>query len=295
MLVTLIRTTRPAFLLLPLAIVAMVSALAWHSDVPWSGLQFALLALGAVAANAAVNVLNEVHDARTGLDERTQRTPFSGGSGALQDRPEYWAAARLFGLALVGLVMAIGLYFVWLRGWSLLPIGLLGLLVIVAYTPKITGSPWLCLIAPGLGFGPLMVVGGYFALTGSYSWPVLACSLVPFFLVNNLLLLNQFPDVEADRSVGRNNLIMAQGHRAALLVFNLFQLGALLTLLGLVVLGHLPSLALLGLLGFVPALLLYKGLQQFQPSVPLDQRLLALNVQTNLLVPFTLALGLALA
>ncbi len=295
MLVTLIGTTRPAFLLLPLAIVAMVSALAWYNGVSWSGLQVGMLALGAVAANAAVNVLNEVHDARTGLDERTQRTPFSGGSGSLQKQPQHLAAAHVFGLALVVLVMAVGLFFIQLRGWSLLPIGLLGLVVVMAYTPAITRSPWLCLIAPGLGFGPLMVLGGYFALTGSYSWLVLACSLVPFFLVNNLLLLNQFPDLEADRSVGRNNLIMARGPETALLVFNLFQLAALLTLLGLVVLGYLPGMALLGLAGFIPALLLYRGLQRVKPSDPLNQRLLALNVQTNLLVPFTLALGLALA
>lgn len=31
----------------------------------------------------------------------------------------------------------------------------------------------------------------------------------PPFLVNNLLLINQFPDVDADRSIGRDNFPVA--------------------------------------------------------------------------------------
>lgn len=174
MLFTLVQTTRPSFLLLPFSIVFLAGALAWQSGAESSLLLFGLILLSAVAAHASVNILNEVDDARSGLDELTQRTPFSGGSAALQTNPAAINAAEKLGFALLALVVAVGIYFIYLKGWLLLPLGILGVLVIVAYIPKITRMPWLCLIAPGLGFGPLMLFGSYYVLTGNFSWVALA-------------------------------------------------------------------------------------------------------------------------
>jgi 1,4-dihydroxy-2-naphthoate octaprenyltransferase len=92
-----------------------------------------------------------------------------------------------------------------------------------------------------------MVVGTDFVLTGEYSWTVFVVSLVPFFLVNNLLLLNQFPDVEADNSVGRKNLPIIIGRRASSLVYGLFLLFAYLSILLGVYFGYLPRTCLMGL------------------------------------------------
>lgn len=294
MLATLVKTTRPPFLLLPLVVIALAGALAWHHTDNWSHLLFGLVLLGALAAHASVNVLNEVHDARSGLDKLTKRTPFSGGSGALQKNPAAIPLAQILGMGLLGLVILIGFYLIYQTGWGLLPIGLVGVGVVLAYTPKITRSPWLCLIAPGLGFGPLMVLGSYFVLTGEYSWLAFGISLIPFFLVNNLLLLNQFPDLEADRKVGRNNILIATGPKQGLFIFRWFLLGAFLTLLVLVALGYLPVFALLGLGSLVFALPLYWGLVRFRGEGELDNRLLAQNVLVNLTMPFFIAVGLML-
>ena len=79
----------------------------------------------------------------------------------------------------------------------------------------------------------------------------LGASLVPFFLVNNLLLLNQFPDVAADRQAGRRHLLVQhgpQGRPAA--TFAAMGGAAYASLvLGVVATGVLPAGALLGLLG----------------------------------------------
>jgi len=69
----------------------------------------------------------------------------------------------------------------------------------------------------------------------------------PFFLVNNLLLLNQFPDVAADRAGGRQHFVIAHGLRAGAAVYAVFHAGAFLSLAASVALGWLPPLALLGL------------------------------------------------
>lgn len=294
MLQTLVKTTRPSFLLLPFSIVFLAGALAWQSGADGSLLVFGLILLGALAAHASVNVLNEVDDARSGLDELTKRTPFSGGSGALQANPAAINAAEKLGFALLGLVVAIGLYFVYLKGWLLIPLGLLGILVIVAYTPKFTRLPWLCLIAPGLGFGPLMLFGSYYVLTGEYSWVVLAVSLIPFFLVSNLLLLNQFPDLDADTQIGRNHLIIAYQVSTGLAIFRWFLLSAFLVLLLLVAFNFLPAKALLGLLSLVFALPLYWQVLKAKTAGEVTNKLLGLNVIVNLSLPFLIAVGLLL-
>lgn len=294
MLLTLVKTTRPAFLLLPFSIVALAGALAWHTGTDWSPLLFSLVLLGAISAHASVNVLNEVHDARSGLDDLTCRTPFSGGSGALQHNPQAIEYAQMLGLALLGVVMGLGLYFITLRSWELLPLGLVGIAVVLAYTPKITRSPLLCLIAHGIGFGPLMLVGSYFVLTGEYSWLALAVSVIPLFLVSNLLLLNQYPDLEADRQIGRRHLIIATSPHKGLQVLRWFLIGSFLTLGILVSLQYLPRLALLGLASLVFALPLYVGLLKSAAKGTVNNQLPALNVLVNLSMPFLIAVGLVL-
>lgn len=292
MLLTLIRTTRPAFLLLTVAVVALAAALATQHSQPLPLELVALVLFGALTAHAGVNVLNEVHDARSGLDSLTQRTPFSGGSGALQEHPAAINAAALMGKVLLILVTAIGCFFIYLRGLQLLPLGLAGLLLVISYTPIITHRPWLCLIAPGLGFGPLMVMGSYFVLTGEYTASVFWVSLIPFFLVNNLLLLNQFPDAAADIEVGRRNLLTAYGPRVASITFRIF-LGLTYVLLALfLVVEVLPPPAALGFISLVVALPLYRA--SVTLDKPLPTRLLALNVVLTISLPLLISLGLLL-
>ncbi|WFE68452.1 prenyltransferase [Thiomicrospira sp. R3] len=292
---TLLATARPPFLVLTLSVILMAGALAHYDQADFSIGLFVLVLLGALAAHASVNMLNEAYDARSGLDDLTQRTAFSGGSGALQHNPARINQVEALGLGLLGFVIALGLYFIWLTGWGLLPIGLIGVGVVVAYTPAITRSPWLCLIAPGLGFGPLMVMGAYYVLTGSYSCIAFALSLIPFFLVNNLLLLNQYPDLEPDRQVGRRNLLIAFGKKVGARVFLVFLAAAFLTLAFLVISDCLPYWALLGGLMLIVAVPLAIKLMRSYQAPSLAPSLLAWNVVINLAMPALIGLGLLIA
>jgi 1,4-dihydroxy-2-naphthoate octaprenyltransferase len=200
----------PFLILTPACVLLGLGTAVWTTGrVNW--LHFAMALVGAVCAHISVNAFNEYFDFKSGLDARTQRTPFSGGSGTLQAREDMARPALAMAWTALAITALIGVCFVFLRGPAILPLGILGLLVILAYTPWLTRSPFLCLIAPGLGFGPLMVMGVHFALTGAYSWTAFVASLVPFFLVSDLLLLNQFPDVEADRGVGRRHFPILVG------------------------------------------------------------------------------------
>lgn len=253
----------------------------------------ALLAfLGAIAAHISVNALNEYFDFKSGLDATTRRTPFSGGSGTLQENPELSPQALATGLIAMAITALIGLYFLSLRGSSLLPLGLLGLLVILAYTPMLTHNPILCLITPGTGFGLLMVMGTNFALTGEYTWTAFIASLVPFFLVNNLLLLNQFPDVEADQAVGRRHLPIIIGRKASSVIYGIFLLGAYMAIVMGVWLEYLPITSLLGLGTLLLAVPALRGAIRYAEDIPNLIPSLGQNVLINILTPVLVAIGL---
>ncbi|MBD3776822.1 MAG: prenyltransferase [Thiotrichales bacterium] len=296
---TLIRSSRPPFLLLSMVMVLLGTALAYHQGHESAAFVFdpallTVLLAAALLAHASVNLLNEYHDFKSGLDLLTAKTPFSGGSGALPSHPDMAKWVGLTGwLALAGTVL-LGAWLIWLKGWLLLPLGIVGILLVVAYTPLITRWPWLCLIAPGLGFGPVMVLGTYYVWLGEVSWLAVLVSLIPFLLVNNLLLLNQFPDQEADKQVGRHNLLLHLGPNAAAGVFVLFYVLAFMLVTALALFSGL-SLALLAALLWLPlAFKMVKIVSQHRQNTQKLAPALGMNVIINLLLPLTLALLLVI-
>jgi 1,4-dihydroxy-2-naphthoate octaprenyltransferase len=255
---------------------------------------FTLALFGALAAHISVNAFNEYFDFKSGLDHRTHRTPFSGGSGTLPKSPELERQALSVALVTIIITALIGVYFLRVRSISLLPLGALGLLNIIAYTPRFTHNPVLCLITPGLGFGPLMVMGTDFVLTGGYSWTSFIASLVPFFLVNDLLLLNQFPDVEADHSIGRRHFPIILGRKGSSLIYGTILLLAYLSIVLGVMLGYLPRTSLIGLLTLFIAVPVIIGAYRSAESVEKLVPYLGLNVIINIVTPVLVAIGLFL-
>jgi len=248
--------------------------------------------IGALAAHISVNSFNEYFDFRSGLDSHTIRTPFSGGSGTIQKHPEIasWVLAMAVGTTI--LTILIGIYFTVLRGIGILPIVMSGILIIIGYSTIIVRQPLLCLVAPGMGFGTLMVIGTYFVLTGTYSLTIATVSLVPFFLVSNLLLLNQFPDIEADKSVGRRNVVIVLGKKKSSLIYLLFIVFTYSTIVIGVLLKILPPFTLLALttaiIGLIVTVNIYRHRNNITKLVPY----MGMNVVINLLTPILIALGL---
>lgn len=252
-LVSVLKSARVNFLTLPLVCVFLGVAIAYRLTGQVQVANIVLVFIGALLAHASVNLLNEYQDFNSGLDTITVKTPFSGGSGALPAHPE--VAALTLTVAVLSLVVtgAIGIYFIYVHGLALLPLGILGLLIIGIYTNWITRHPLLCLIAPGLSFGPLMVMGTGYVLMNEYSWAAFLASLTPFFLVSGLLLINQFPDVEADRQVGRRHYPITLGRGPSARIFAAFLLLAFAPIVVGVGLGWFPHMTLLGLIPLLAA------------------------------------------
>jgi 1,4-dihydroxy-2-naphthoate octaprenyltransferase len=281
----------PFLILTPSCVAVGVGTAFWQTGrVDW--LQVLLVLIGALAAHISVNSFNEYFDFKSGLDSKTQRTPFSGGSGTLPTQPQMARQTLILSWLTFGITAAVGVFFTWLRGWALLPLGLLGLILLVTYTIWWVYQPLLCLLAPGAGFGLLMVMGTHFALTGSYSWTAFVASLVPTFLVSDLLLLNQFPDAEADRTIGRRHYPITLGRQISSLIYGAFLLGAYLAVVIGVILRLLPGFSLLALLTGVLAIGAYRGARQNAENIPALVPSMGMNVILNLVTPALLAIGL---
>lgn len=281
----------PFLILTPACVLLGLGTAVWTAgtvSIPLAVLAFA----GALCAHISVNAFNEYFDFKSGLDLMTKRTPFSGGSGTLPGNPAMAHIALRIAWITFTATGLIGVYFLYVRGFYLLPLGLLGLTIIFVYTPWLTRNALLCLIAPGLGFGPLMVMGTDFVLTGEYSWTAFIASLIPFFLVNDLLLLNQFPDAEADRGIGRRHFPIMFGNRASAFVYGTFLCFTYLSIVVGVLLNYLPKFSLLGLLTIIIAVPAFIGAVLFAENEKKLVPYMGMNVVINIVTPVLVAVGL---
>lgn len=284
----------PFLILTPACVLLGLGTALWtKGTVDW--FYFTLAMIGAVASHISVNAYNEYFDFKTGLDFRTQRTPFSGGSGTLPANPGMAGAALWTATITLFITAGIGIYFLYVWGWALLPLGVIGVLLLFAYTKWLVYNPWACLIAPGLGFGTLMVTGTHFVLTGEYSATAILASFIQFFLVSNLLLLNQFPDVEADRSVGKKPVTVLFGAKTSSLIYAAFLILAY-GVIGLgVALSYLPVYSLLGLATLLLAVPAMIGAHRYYNNIPKLIPFMGFNVIINIATPVLVAVGLMIA
>ncbi len=282
--------TRPQFLLLTPVCVFAGLAVSFLEGHPFRPLYFTLAFIGALCAHIAVNVLNDYFDYRRGIDLRTQRTPFSGGSGLLPTGQLPPQGVLLLGLASLGVVILIGIYFLLVYRWAILPIGLTGVILVALYTPYLTRLPAVSEVAAG-GFA-LIVLGTYFTQSGTYSLAAALVTTMAGLLIANLLLLNEFPDVEADLSGGRRHLPIILGRRGAALVYCVVNVLAYGIILAGVLAQVMPWPALFGLVTLPLALKAMRGALTYynQPENLVPS--LGANVMVVLLTPLFLSLGL---
>jgi 1,4-dihydroxy-2-naphthoate octaprenyltransferase len=292
---TVAKSTRGSFLILTPACVFLGLSIGISRDVSIDWILLFLVTGGALLAHIAVNTWNEYEDFKSGLDLITRRTAFSGGSGALPNNPDVAQSVRVTAILSVLMIIGLGVVLIWKTGLAILPIGIVGILLIVLYTRWINRNPYVCLVAPGLGFGLLMVLGTERVLTGSFSNQGLLASIVPFFLVNNLLLLNQYPDIDADKTVGRNHLPIAFGVNVGNWVYLWFAMIAMMVILVASILGYFPLVSVISLIAIVPVLFVFSGVAKLGKNIGSEPMYLAVNVAVTIFTPVILGISFLLA
>jgi 1,4-dihydroxy-2-naphthoate octaprenyltransferase len=200
------KMARPSQLLLVALVYALGASVAWTATgrLPLDRHARGLPAM--LAVTASVHYANEYADAET--DRLTDRTPFSGGSGALPRTglPRSVAlAAGAASLVLAGVLVAT-------VGRSLPPLALGGLGVVAVLGWQYSLSP-LAFAWRGLGEVVNALLGGVLlplyavAVAAGRVWPGAVVAVLPFAVAVFLNLLDtQWPDRRADGAVGKASL-----------------------------------------------------------------------------------------
>lgn len=212
------EAARPRTLPAALAPVAVGSGLAAHEG------RFqpaaALLCLGfAALVQVGTNYVNDYADYRRGADTAERVGPRRAvAAGLISPGAMRRAAFLTFALA-----FATGLGLVAWGGPWLLVIGVASILSGAAYT----SGPY-PLAYHGLGdlfvflfFGLVAVGGTAFVQTGGWGWPALWAGVPVGLLAANILVVNNYRDVETDAKAGKRTLVVRWGRRAARIQFGL--------------------------------------------------------------------------
>jgi 1,4-dihydroxy-2-naphthoate octaprenyltransferase len=284
--------TRPQFLILSFILAFLGTAVAWYDGNIniWHAL---LGGLGLVLTHASVNILNDYFDFRSGIDLAAKRTPFSGGSGILPanlltPRQVLWLGITAFVLA-----VPIGIYFIIIRGWLLLPLLLVAAFMILLYSPVILKRPW-PEWAAGAGLGALPILGMYFIQAGTYTSHAAIACIPSALLVHNLLLLNEFPDVEADKIAHRKTVPITIGKDKAAVFYTIVNISVYIWIIAWVAAGVMPVWTLLALLSLPLAVKAIDGAIHHTDTPKLISGMAA-NVVTVLLTQLLAGIGYVIA
>jgi 1,4-dihydroxy-2-naphthoate octaprenyltransferase len=288
MIKTWFQETRPQFLTLSVVLAILGTAIAAYDG--YFNLWYALLAfLGLLLTHISVNTLNDYFDYKSGIDLKTQRTPFSGGSGIIPANMMKPKQVLWLGIITFVLAIPIGIYFTIVSGWMLLPLLVVAAICILFYTNVILKTPypeW----AAGLGLGFLPVMGMYFVQTGEFNWHIVVASIPSGILVYNLLFLNEFPDLEADRAGGRKTFPVLSGLRASSIQYTVMTAIMYVWIIAWSIAGIMPILSLISLLTIPFAVKAIRGALNYS-----DMNQLIPGMANNVMVILITQLLLAIA
>jgi 1,4-dihydroxy-2-naphthoate octaprenyltransferase len=213
-----------------------------------------LVVVGLVFAHATNNLLNDLTDYRRGVDKDNYfRTQY----GAQPLQQGLWTERTLLTYAAVtGLIaFACGAYFVALWGWPAVALLAAGAFFVLFYTwpLKYIGLGELAVV---LVWGPLMIGGGYYVITGQWDW-IVALAGLPYALGPTTVIFGKHIDKhDPDKAKGIHTLPVIIGERPA----RYAALGMMALMYGLVI--YLVAIGF-----FTPAMLIVLLALTLMPTV----------------------------
>jgi 1,4-dihydroxy-2-naphthoate octaprenyltransferase len=211
--------TRPPFLIASASPVAVGTAWAGAAFHRFDGLMFGLALAIMLLAHAAANVYNDVGDDITGADPGNDGRiyPYTGGSRFIQSGLLSRAQMTRLAAGLAAAALLLGALLAVLRGPGVIWLGCAGLALGLLYS-----LPGVQLSARGLGeatvaigFGALPVLGSVWLQTGFVDLgAALLCVPVSAWAAA-ILIINEVPDIDADRRAQKRTLVVRWGVRGA--------------------------------------------------------------------------------
>jgi 1,4-dihydroxy-2-naphthoate octaprenyltransferase len=290
---------RAHFLTATLAPVLVGTAAAWYTSGSFSWSSFVLALVGCALVHLGANMSNDYFDYRSETDVINKGgSAYSGGSRVIQDglipaRQILVAAIVCLSLgALIGIWLVISL-----RSIPLLIIGIVGMFCAWFYTgaPLRLGYKGFAELLNGISFGPVIALGAYAVQAPLWSTPAFFASIPPGVLLAALLMINEFPDHDADTEAGKRTFVVRLGKRKASVVYHVTVFFPFLWVPVLVIAGVFPIWTLLSLLSLPLALraaaVLRAHVRQNTELLPANKATFLLHLGFNLLLALGLLIG----
>ncbi|HST50248.1 prenyltransferase [Jatrophihabitans sp.] len=248
---------------------AVIAGLLALTDRRLHAMPFILVLLGYVVLHAVSNLSNDYFGYRRGHDTadspRRRYTLHPIASGAVTPR------LLAGGLAVLGvLALAIAGYFIALRGWPALLLTVAGAVLLYAYdaAPRALKELGLGEVAAFAVWGPLMIGGGYYVITGRASADAVLASVPVGLGVASILVGKHIDQRMFDTSQQQRTLPVLLGERAAR-ALNRAVLGAMYLVTAAAVLaGAVSPFALVVVLALPRALRAVRVMARPAPAAP---------------------------
>ena len=283
-----IEASRPKTLPAAVAPVLVASALAFHDGGFHLGAVMVCLAF-ALLIQIGTNYANDYFDFLKGADTVERVGPRRAVAAGLIAPATMKRAMR----AVFTLAFLVGLWLLNFGGWPLLVIGVLSIVSGILYT----GGPY-PLAYHGWGdvfvfvfFGLVAVTATYFVQTGVISMEAWALGAGIGGLATNILVVNNYRDVDTDRKAGKKTLVVRWGRNYARVQFAAAHLLMLGVVGGLAWRNYLPIGSAILLAGFVSIVGVRQTVRLRRAGTAME--LIALLGQTGRHVA-TVALGVSL-
>lgn len=230
-----IQAARPKTLLVSMAPVIMSVAFASvYMQIKW--LPALICLVFAVLAQILSNFVNDYADGVKGIDADRIGPQRMVASGIMSP------AKMRKGIMLVGTVaFLIGCTLIYWGGWVLLPIGIVILLVALAYStgPFPLSQHGFGDLAVIIFYGVIPVTLTFFIQTGMINLNIVLAGFAIGFVSDNLLIVNNMRDADNDLANGKKTTVGIFGKRFMTLVYHANQLIAII--LGFVFFYHIVS------------------------------------------------------
>lgn len=234
-------STRAAVLIMTFISAALAGIFAWRDGGFHFG-RWALLVVGLIFAHATNNLINDLTDYKRGVDKnnyfRTQYGPQPLQQGLLTIR------SLLVYIAVTGLIaVAAGVPLVVQGGSTALWLMVAGVAFVLFYTfpLKYIGMGEIAVL---IIWGPLMVGGGYFVITGAWDWNVVWASLTYALGPTTVLFGKHIDKLVADKAKKIYTMPVILGEKAARY-----------TVMGMIAIQYLTVIALVMTGFFTPVML----------------------------------------
>ena len=259
-------STRAAVLLMTLLSAVLAGLFAYHDGKPVNILSWFILALGLVLAHASNNIFNDYTDYTRGVDKdnyyRTMYGPQPVADGLLTKRQHL----TYFGVTAF-LALLCGLYLIFTRGndltiWILLGLGAFFVLFYTWPLKYIAMGEIAVLIV----WGPLMIGGGYYVLTGLWNWTVVWASLPYVLGVTTVIFGKHIDKIAVDKAKKIFTLPVLIGEKAARAILVAMMILPYILVVVLVATGYFTPILLLVALAIPTFLKLYPQFLKPRPE-----------------------------